>query len=603
MLNYIKNFIKDSKIEIRALKDIWVPLFIYQSIIRVFIIIIFSFFYSIFIYWIVRNPWEEYIFVTGLATINYIHIDRLIVLLVFSILLFLFSFFIETFWVNSISRQYYLWKKVKLRTTFLDIIKYFKVNFKVQTLKYSYIFSDIVFVGFLIYVLYLVLPNIFWFIIWVLLIIKNTITIVNKIVEYKDVWQRVFEGRKNIFEIYNYNTSKKRKKRIIKYYALKMFLLVISNIFLPVIWLYTTYIICKISLNYDVFTSILLGLNSTLIIFIAACLSYLYISFFTLRATRKYLELKEEKTENFKKYSKKGFSNYKFFLFILFVSFTIFQSLFFYDYFHANVVKEKKVTIFAHRASMMWETNNSLEALDYSIKNKVEFVEIDVQLSKEWVPIVFHDYTYFDWKQKKYVQNTYLEELKKFDLKVYKNINKLKKEQIPTLEEFLLKAKWKIKVNIEIKTTKNFEIELAEKVAEIIKKLNMQNEIIVSSFEYKILKKIKEIIPEIKTGLIITAYIGKADEIWDMDVDWLMVNNIYYYIYEDSFSDFEDKKIALWSFSSNFSWESVIYQENINGAIVNDPVKLKDTIKRYNSLSVWEKYYKQIERFFGGVLF
>lgn len=192
---------------------------------------------------------------------------------------------------------------------------------------------------------------------------------------------------------------------------------------------------------------------------------------------------------------------------LFFIGFSALESLFFYLYFQEYVLENKSITIFAHRASMMQSTNNSLEALEYSLKNNVEYVEIDVQLSKEGTPVVFHDYTYFDGKQEKYIHNTSLQELKQFDLKTSKNTEHKNAERIPTLEEFLQKAKGKIKVNIEIKTTKNFENELAENVAKVVKKLQMEKEVLITSFDTAILKKVQKLLIDVKVGLIITAYV------------------------------------------------------------------------------------------------
>ncbi len=326
-------------------------------------------------------------------------------------------------------------------------------------------------------------------------------------------------------------------------------------------------------------------------------LSYLYISFFSLRSTRKYLEAHDQKAKKFLPYTNK--KSYIIFglLAIFSLVFVIFQTKFFSDVYEHKVLHEKEITIFAHRASGMTPSNNSIEALQYSIDHQVEFVEIDVQLSKEGIPVVFHDYTYFDGKQKKYIQNTPLEELKKYDLRTKKNSNNENRETIPTLEEFLKVAKGKIQVNIEIKTTENFEMELAEKVAEIVKKTQMNREVMITSFEYKILKKIKQLLPNIETGLIITAYIGELEEIDEMDIDWLMVNNVYFSLNQSTFENFGDKKIALWSFNKNFDGSDAIY-ENIQGVIVDNPDKTEKKIQDFNALPLGERYYKQIENIF-----
>lgn len=70
-----------------------------------------------------------------------------------------------------------------------------------------------------------------------------------------------------------------------------------------------------------------------------------------------------------------------------------------------------------------------------------------------------------------------------------------------------------------------------------------------------------------------------------MNVDWLMINNIYYTFYQNTFDSFSDKKIALWSFSSSFDGEDILY-ENIDGVIVDNPVATKKNIDEYNKLSL-----------------
>lgn len=108
MFSYLRNFFIDSKHEFLALKNIGFPLFIYQTIIRISLFIIFGIFYGFFVHWIKRNPADDFLFLTGIDTFKYIYVDRLIIVIIFSIFLFLFSLFIETLGVYSLSRQYYL---------------------------------------------------------------------------------------------------------------------------------------------------------------------------------------------------------------------------------------------------------------------------------------------------------------------------------------------------------------------------------------------------------------------------------------------------------------------------------------------------------------
>lgn len=352
---------------------------------------------------------------------------------------------------------------------------------------------------------------------------------------------------------------------------------------LPAVWLFLTWLICKMSMNHQIITSLLLGVHFSFAIVMVTALSYLYISFFVLRATRKYLEFTGEIADTLQVYSSWKFKNLRVYVVLAFLAFSGFQGLVFYDYFREFILPDKKLTIFAHRASMAQDTNNSLPALKYSIEQKIEFVEIDVQLSKEGIPVVFHDLTYFDGKQNKYVSNTPLAELKQFDLKTKKNTQN-PEVSIPSLEEFLKFSKGKIKVNIEIKTKKNFQMQLAESVAEIINKLDMKDEVMVTSFDYAILQRVEEIVPKIQTGLVVAAYVGQIEEINDIDVDWLMVNDMYYALHKKQFQALENKKISLWSFETSYTGEDALYFDTVDGVIIDDPAALKKEMEKYNTL-------------------
>ncbi len=83
MFSYLRSFFIDSKTEFQALKDIGVLLFLYQTIIRIILFIIFGVFYSFFIQWIVRDPGSDFLFVTGMDTFKYLYLDRVIIVVVF----------------------------------------------------------------------------------------------------------------------------------------------------------------------------------------------------------------------------------------------------------------------------------------------------------------------------------------------------------------------------------------------------------------------------------------------------------------------------------------------------------------------------------------
>lgn len=85
--------------------------------------------------------------------------------------------------------------------------------------------------------------------------------------------------------------------------------------------------------------------------------------------------------------------------------------------------------------------------------------------------------------------------------------DEFKDTHIPTLEEVMEMAKGRLKLNIEIKLT-GHEKNLEQSVVDIINEYDMKDDCVVTSFQAKALKKVKNSDPEIKTGYILHVAYG-----------------------------------------------------------------------------------------------
>ena len=112
-----------------------------------------------------------------------------------------------------------------------------------------------------------------------------------------------------------------------------------------------------------------------------------------------------------------------------------------------------KTKIFAHRGASGYAPENTLEAFALAITQGADGIELDVQLTKDGIPVVIHDETIDRVTEKKgWVKDYTLKELK--ELTVLKNkFPEYSAAKIPTLEEVLDAVKASgIQVNIELKT-------------------------------------------------------------------------------------------------------------------------------------------------------
>lgn len=160
----------------------------------------------------------------------------------------------------------------------------------------------------------------------------------------------------------------------------------------------------------------------------------------------------------------------------------------------------------AHRGWSGKAPENTIAAFSLAIENtSIYAIELDVHLSKDGVPVVIHDYTLERTTSGKgLVSECTVEELRTLDAGRWFD-ESFSTEKIPLLEEVLKLAKGKTKVFIELKQKASFYKDIEVKVVKLIQQLEMQQEVLVISFDHPSLMKMKELDSTIQIGLV---YLG-----------------------------------------------------------------------------------------------
>lgn len=166
---------------------------------------------------------------------------------------------------------------------------------------------------------------------------------------------------------------------------------------------------------------------------------------------------------------------------------------------------EKKFLVIAHRGASYYAPENTMSAFRLAHKMKADMIELDVQLSKDGVPVVFHDAKLNQHSNGKGQVSSFLfDELRQLDAGKWFSIE-YQGEKIPSLKEVLEWSSGKILVNIEIKK-ESVSDELKEgveaKVLQLVQQTGLEKHVIISSFEYRSLERIKKMAPKIVTGLL-----------------------------------------------------------------------------------------------------
>jgi glycerophosphoryl diester phosphodiesterase len=149
------------------------------------------------------------------------------------------------------------------------------------------------------------------------------------------------------------------------------------------------------------------------------------------------------------------------------------------------------IKVLGHRGCAGIEPENTIRAFKRAMDLGVDFIELDVRKSRDKKLVVIHD----DRVDRTTNGNGSVRDL---TFEVIRKLDAGKGEKIPSLEEALdLLKKEKQRIAIEIK-----EPDTLDEIVKIVTKEGLSSKVIIVSFWHNVLKRIKEIEPEIKTGAI-----------------------------------------------------------------------------------------------------
>lgn len=167
----------------------------------------------------------------------------------------------------------------------------------------------------------------------------------------------------------------------------------------------------------------------------------------------------------------------------------------------------------AHRGFSGKYPENTMRAFIEAVEVGCDGIETDLQMTKDGVIVICHDETIDRTTNGTgYIAEYNYKDLCKFDAGI-KYGRDFGNEKIPTLNEFFeyIKDK-KLYLNLELKNNIIQYENMEEKVIEKIYEYQLQNNIILSSFNHYSMVKVKEIDSNIKTGLLYAANLYKVHE-------------------------------------------------------------------------------------------
>jgi len=164
----------------------------------------------------------------------------------------------------------------------------------------------------------------------------------------------------------------------------------------------------------------------------------------------------------------------------------------------------------AHRGGSHLAPENTLAAFRNALTFPIDAIELDVHMSRDGHTVVFHDYTV---EGRTNGEGNLLD----LDFAYLRSLNAAahfpggwpEPQQIPTLREVLDLAKGKVQVYIEIKPSKRDGVyghypDIVESVIDQVNYASMLDQVLIISFDWLILPRVKSLEPALQTGALIS---------------------------------------------------------------------------------------------------
>ncbi|WP_455254206.1 glycerophosphodiester phosphodiesterase family protein [Ruminococcus sp.] len=234
-------------------------------------------------------------------------------------------------------------------------------------------------------------------------------------------------------------------------------------------------------------------------------------------------------------------------------------------------------TVMAHRGLSADAPENTLYAFSDAISVGADFIELDVQQTRDGVLVVMHD---SNLKRttgvNKNIWDVDYADIQNLDAgswfdPAYANA------RIPTLEETLQFVDKRAKLNIEIKPTKHGSDTLEQDVAELITQYQYTDACYVTSFSYGSLKKVKKVNPEIRTGYLMSVAYGQFYSLKYADA--FSLNKVFVTSQVVNAAHQQGKQIFAWTVNSMSEVRSLC-NLHVDSIITDDPVMVQNVISR-----------------------
>lgn len=226
--------------------------------------------------------------------------------------------------------------------------------------------------------------------------------------------------------------------------------------------------------------------------------------------------------------------------------------------------------ITAHRGYSQLAPENTIPAFELAIENQADVIELDVQETKDHGLVVIHDSHLMRLAGLDVnLWNLTTAELANLDVGQWFGED-FKHTRIPSLASVMDLAQDRIKLNLELKSH-GHEQTLVSQVVELIHQKKWQQNCVVSSLDFEILRQVRTLDPELTIGPVIPP---SRPEYPDFEVDFYSIHFTLATLERVKQAHAEGKAIHVWTVNQPTDMQRMI-ELRVDNIITDQPAVLK----------------------------
>ena len=255
-----------------------------------------------------------------------------------------------------------------------------------------------------------------------------------------------------------------------------------------------------------------------------------------------------------------------------------------------NVYSEESVRplfdeqlLIGHRGGE-YGVENTIGTILFAGTNGADYVEMDVLLTKDNIPVVIHDNSLKRLANlSQSISDLTFDEISKITIK-----SADLEDSIPSLEELAREVKGKTKLLLEFKTHGKEEKSIVDITIDILEKEGILDETIFHTSELRVINEFNEKYPELSMGYVFIGKIGtfSAKKMANLPVDFISAEESL--INKKMIREVHKsgKAVFAWTINDDYKAER-LFELGVDGIITDYPVEMipiRDKYKEYNEM-------------------